>query len=80
MTGKPINGPWTNHCLKIFIANRENGTTPEGDNGSKDPDGLCKAIGVVGLLSGKDSLIDSVGQCIKVAQVCVVLMYHSWYC
>lgn len=46
-SGTPKQGPWTNHALKIMIANRENGDTPEADANSKDPDGLCKAIALV---------------------------------
>ena len=65
----PINGPYTNHSLKTFIGNREKGKTPEGNEENKDPDGLCKAIAVVGLLSGKKSLIESVTKCTKTLQV-----------
>lgn len=46
-SGTPKQGPWTNHALKIFIANRENEDTPEADPKSEDPDGLCKAIALV---------------------------------
>ena len=34
-TTKPIQGPWTNHNLKTFIANRENGVEPAADADSK---------------------------------------------
>lgn len=68
-SGSPINGPWTNHNLKIFIANREAETKPAADPTSADPDGLCKAIIVVALLGGKDGLLDSVRDCVKSTQV-----------
>ena len=68
-SGTPIKGPWTNHSLKIFIANREAGTKPEADANSVDPDGLCKSIVVVSLLSGKDSLLEAVKECVKTTQV-----------
>ena len=38
----PVNGPWTNHCLKTFISNRAAGRTPEADGRTVDPDGLVK--------------------------------------
>lgn len=68
-SGSPIQGPWTNHCLKIMIANRENGVTPAGDKNSKDPDGTCKAVALVGLLTDVDSIMDKVTDCVKTAQV-----------
>ena len=70
-TSKPINGPWTNHNIKIFLANREKGASPAADQSSKDPDGLCKAVVVIGLLSGKPELLDAVEKCVKTTQVCV---------
>ena len=69
-SGSPIQGPWTNHCLKIMIANRENGVTPAGDKNSKDPDGLCKAVALVGLLTDVDNITDKVPDCVQTAQVC----------
>ena len=53
----------------MFLANREKGAKPEADPSSADPDGLCKAIVVVGLLSGKPGLLDAVEQCVKTTQV-----------
>ena len=38
----PVNGPWTNHCLKTFVSNRAAGKTPEADGRTVDPDGLVK--------------------------------------
>ena len=73
--GSPIKGPWTNHCLKIFIAKRENGDKPEGDANSKDPDGLCKAVGVTALFAGKgtDVIKEKVKECVVTCQVSTVL-------
>lgn len=68
-TSKPINGPWTNHNIKTFLAKREEGETPAGDTGSKDPDGLCKAIIVIALLSGKPGMLEAVEKCVKTTQV-----------
>ena len=74
-TSKPINGPWTNHNIKIFLANREKGASPAADSSSKDPDGLCKAVVVIGLLSGKPELLDAVEKCVKTTQVsCVMIL------
>ena len=70
-TERPVKGPWTNHNIKIFLANREKGATPAADPSSADPDGLCKAIVVIGLLSGKPELLDAVEGCVKTTQVCV---------
>lgn len=65
----PKKGPWTNHCIKIFIANRENEDKPEADSSSKDPDGTTKAVAVTALLAGKDGLMDQVKKCVNTAQV-----------
>lgn len=65
----PLNGPYTNHCIKILVANRENETEPAADPSSKDPDGLCKAVAVIALLSGKESLVKAVKACVNTAQV-----------
>ena len=65
-----MKGPWTNHNIKIFLANREKGHTPAADPSGSDPDGLCKAIVVIGLLSGKPELLDAVENCVKTTQVC----------
>ena len=73
-SGYPIKGPWTNHSLKIFIANREAGTKPAADPTSGDPDGLCKSTVVVSLLSGKDGLLEAVKECVKTTQVRKVLV------
>jgi len=40
----PVNGPWTNHCLKTFVSNRAAGKTPEADGRTVDPDGLVKTV------------------------------------
>ena len=79
-TSKPINGPWTNHNIKIFLANREKGASPAADPSGKDPDGLCKAIVVIGLLSGKPELLDAVEKCVKTTQVCVCLCVYVCAC
>ena len=73
-TSKPIKGPWTNHNIKIFLANREKGASPAADPSSSDPDGLCKAIVVIGLLSGKPELLDAVEKCVKTTQVCLTII------
>lgn len=78
-TSKPINGPWTNHNIKIFLANREKGASPAADTSSKDPDGLCKAIVVIGLLSGKPELLDAVEKCVKTTQVRVYRVLTEWW-
>ncbi|XP_064384497.1 crystallin J1C-like [Halichondria panicea] len=67
-SGQPKKGPWTNHNLKIFIANREEGRKPEADPTSQDPDGLCKAIVVIASLSGTASVLDKVGECVGTTQ------------
>ncbi len=67
--GSPLKGPWTNHCIKIFVANRENGDKPEGDPNGKDPDGFCKAVAVTALLAGKDNLAAKVTECVNTCQV-----------
>lgn len=67
--GQPVKGPWTNHCVKIFVANRENEDKPEGDPNGKDPDGLCKAVAVTALLAGKDGLMEKVKECVNTVQV-----------
>ena len=76
-TEKPVKGPWTNHNIKIFLANREKGATPAADPSSADPDGLCKAVVVVGLLSGKAELLDTVEKCVKTTQVSRVFGRYS---
>ena len=48
-----VQGPWTNHCVKTFLALREAGVKPPTDGYSVDPDGIVKSIAVVALLSGK---------------------------
>lgn len=55
--------------MKIMIANRENGVSPAGDKNSKDPDGLSKAVAVVGAMSGSAELKDQVQKCVNTAQV-----------
>ena len=71
-SGSPVKGPWTNHCIKIMVANRENGVTPAADKNSKDPDGLCKAVALAGLLGAKEgTMVESVRECVRTAQVSV---------
>ncbi len=70
-SGSPIKGPWTNHCVKIMVANREAGKKPAGDTGSKDPDGLCKSIAVAALFSGTPNLKDGVEKCVNTCQVII---------
>lgn len=67
-SGQPKNGPWTNHSLKIFIANREEGRKPDADTTSQDPDGLCKAVVVIALFSGKGDLLNKVAECVATTQ------------
>lgn len=65
-----VQGPWTNHCLKTFLALREAGVKPSTDGYSLDPDGIVKSIAVVALLSGKPKeMLDAVEKCVRVAQV-----------
>ena len=71
-SGQPKDGPWTNHSIKIFIANREEGRKPEADPTSKDPDGLCKSVVVIGQYSGQSNVLDKVAECVGVTQVGVV--------
>ena len=66
----PVQGPWTNHCVKTFLALREAGVKPPTDGYSTDPDGIVKSIAVVALLSGKPEMLDAVEKCVRVAQVC----------
>ena len=66
----PVQGPWTNHCVKTFLDLREAGVKPPTDGYSLDPDGIVKSIAVVALLSGKPEMLDAVEKCVKVAQVC----------
>ena len=65
-----VQGPWTNHCVKTFLALREAGVKPPTDGYSMDPDGIVKSIAVVALLSGKPEMLDAVEKCVRVAQVC----------
>lgn len=70
-SGSPVKGPWTNHCVKIMIANRENGMEPAAEKNSKDPDGLCKAVALAGLLGpdGKGALLERVRECVQTVQL-----------
>lgn len=64
----PKKGPWTNHCIRILIANRENGDSPAADTKTVDPDGLCKAIALVG--QGKlESFEATIKACVNTCQV-----------
>ena len=86
-SGQPKKGPWTNHNLKIFIANREDDRQPEADPTSKDPDGLCKAVVVIASLSGTASVLDKVGECVGTTQVSLsagklvvyIIFILAWY-
>ena len=78
-SAKPVKGPWTNHSIKIFLAKREEGEKPESDTNSKDPDGLVKAIGIVGMYHGRQEMLDRVKECVEITQVHVhvgVSMYR----
>ena len=69
-SANPKQGPWTNICLKIMIANREENVSPAGDKNSKDPDGLSKAVVLAGLLGGCGQNYDNqVEQCVETCQV-----------
>ena len=68
-SASPKQGCWTNHNLKTFIAKREEGDKEQSDTGSKDPDGLVKAIAVVAMHQGQPDLLDKVEQCVRVTQV-----------
>ena len=68
-SGQPKDGPWTNHNLKIFIANREEDRKPEADPTSQDPDGLCKSVVVISQFSGQGNVLDKVAECVGITQV-----------
>lgn len=69
-TSKPRQGPWTNHCVVTMLTNKSSGVSPAGDKDSKDPDGLCKAIVLAGLLGGCGKCYDDeVSQCVETCQV-----------
>ena len=67
----PVQGPWTNHNLSVFLGLREAGVKPSADGYSTDPDGVVRSIVVVALLSGKAGMLSGVESCVKVTQVCV---------
>lgn len=79
-TTKPLKGPWTNHNIKIFLAKRENGEEPDGDTGSKDPDGLCKAVPIIALLSGKPEVFENVVKCINTTQLNPIAIGYAIGC
>ena len=68
-TSSPKQGCWTNHNLKIFLAKREEGEDEEADSGSKDPDGLVKAIAVVAMYHGREEMERYVEECVRITQV-----------
>ena len=69
-SASPKQGPWTNHCVKVMVAKREEGDKPAADANSKDPDGLCKAVALAGLLGGRGTgYDDEVVQCVETCQV-----------
>lgn len=69
-SGSPKQGCWTNHNLKIFLAKREDeGEEDHADTGSKDPDGLVKAIGVAAMYHGRPDMLEKVGECVRITQV-----------
>ena len=66
----PKQGPWTNHCLRTLISNREENVSPAEDTNSMDPDGLTKAVVLAGLLGGcGKNYDDMVVQCVETCQV-----------
>ena len=53
-----------------MVAKREEGDKPAADANSKDPDGLCKAVALAGLLGGRGTgYDDEVVQCVETCQV-----------
>ena len=71
-TESPKKGPWTNHCIKIMVAKRENGDSPAVDEKGQDPDGFCKTVALASLLNNTAeaySLKDKVEACVKTVQV-----------
>ena len=54
---------------KTFMAKREEREEEQSDTGSKDPDGLVKAIAVVAMYQGQPEMLDNVEQCVRVTQV-----------
>lgn len=64
----PVKGCWTNHSLKIFMAKREEEEADQTDAGSKDPDGLLKAIAIVAMYHGRPELLAKVEECVRVTQ------------
>lgn len=78
-SGSPIKGPWTNLCLKIMVANRENGVEPAADKKSKDPDGFCKTVALAGLLGSEEgALLDNVRECVQTVQVSGTTVCIVW--
>ena len=65
----PVQGTWTNHNIKIFLAKREEGEQVQSDSGSKDPDGLVKTISIMAMYHGKPELLAKVEECVTVTQV-----------
>ena len=68
-TSSPKQGCWTNSNIKIFLAKREEGEEEQTDTNSKDPDGLVRAIGVVGMYHGHSDMEKMVEYCVRVTQV-----------
>jgi ADP-ribosylglycohydrolase len=66
--GSPKQGCWTNHNIKTFVAKREEGEAEQADSGSKDPDGLVKAIAVVAMYHGRPEMEGLVEQCVRITQ------------
>ena len=68
-TASPKQGCWTNHNLKTFMAKREEKEADQSDTGSKDPDGLVKAIAVLAMYHGRENMMEQVEACVRVTQV-----------
>lgn len=77
--GSPKQGCWTNHNLKTFLAKREEGEEDQTDSGSKDPDGLVKAIGMVAMYHGRPDMLQKVEECVRVTQVSEPGQSHTTY-
>jgi hypothetical protein len=80
-TGSPVKGPWTNHCLKDMIANREKGLKPGAESQTKDPDGLCKVIALAGLVKESEdesSVRARVTKCVNTVQVSGFMILGCW--
>ena len=55
------------------MAKREEEEADQTDAGSKDPDGLLKAIAIVAMYHGRPELLAKVEECVRVTQVSALL-------